>query len=108
MKTIADYLLFWGKAGGELPGAPAWHPAAYHNLDVAAVAGVLLDVHPRRSACMARLLGASPANARQVFVMLIALHVVGKFAEAFQCKVHERWPDAALGDFKHGIGPRHD
>ena len=108
MKTITDYLLFWGKAGGELPGEPGWHPAAYHNLDVAAVAGVLLDVNPRRLARMARRLGTSPANARQLIVTLIALHDVGKFAEAFQCKVQERWPQPALGDFKHRIGPRHD
>ncbi len=108
MKTSTDYLLFWGKAGGELPGEPAWHPAAYHNLDVAAVAGVLLDINPRRLASMARLFGASPANARQVIVTLIALHDVGKFAEAFQCKVQEHWPQPALGDFKHSNGPRHD
>ena len=108
MQPIADYLLFWGKAGGELPGEPAWHPAAYHNLDVAAVADVLVEINPRRLAHMARLLGSSPDNTRQFIVALIALHDVGKFAEAFQCKVPEARPTSVLGQFTPTSGPRHD
>ncbi len=56
---------------------------------------------------MAGLLGTSNDNARQVFVALIALHDIGKFAEAFQCKVPDAWPTSVLGPIRNDAGPHH-
>lgn len=99
---------FWGKAAGEREGEPASHPLVYHCLDVAAVADALLAQQPQRLATLASLMRTTPENARHVLVALIALHDVGKFAEAFQCKCEAAWPASALGPFKEIQGPRHD
>ncbi len=56
---------------------------------------------------MAGLLGTSNENARRVFVALIAMHDVGKFAEAFQCKVSDAWPTSVLGPLRNEVGPHH-
>ncbi len=85
-KMQAIYMQFWGKAGGERPGEPGWHPLAYHALDVAAVADFLLRRQQRMSQGLARLLGTTPENARCLLVALVALHDVGKFSAAFQSK----------------------
>ena len=63
-RRIIDYLQFWGKAGGVRIGEPAWHPNAYHCLDVAASAEALLIASLRKLDMLARLLGTSPDNAR--------------------------------------------
>ncbi len=89
MELIEPYLQFWGKAGGGLNHQPAWHPLVYHNLDVAAVAQVLLDANPRRLEALAGMLGTAPNVAKTLLVKLIALHDIGKFAEGFQWKVPE-------------------
>src|SRR5690606_25708950 len=98
---MATYLNYWGKAGGALGGQPAWHPLAYHSLDVAAVAEVLLDQNPRRLGTLAALLGTSSENAQRFLVCLVALHDVGKFSRDFQAKCPELWAETAgpqLGD----------
>jgi CRISPR-associated endonuclease/helicase Cas3 len=95
---LTGYLQFWGKAGGVRPGEPAWHPNAYHCLDVAAVADALLIASPRKLVALSSLLGTSPANARRLLVCLIALHDIGKFACSFQKKCPEAWPTCVLGD----------
>ncbi len=84
------YLQFWGKA--ERPPGLEWHPVAYHCLDVAAVADVLLRVNPRRLRRMATLLGTEPDAARSFLVKLIALHDIGKFSTGFQSKVPGLYP----------------
>ena len=86
-----SYLHFWGKAGGGVPGEPCWHPLAYHDLDVAAVADRLLRANPRKLGQFAKLLGTSPENARRLVVCLVALHDVGKFSALFQAKSQEAW-----------------
>ncbi len=102
------YLQFWGKAQGEREGEPCWHPAAYHNLDVAAVADGLLRQNPRRLAAMAALLAVAPDTARSFFVSLIALHDIGKFAAAFQAKVPAQYPSAHLKPWLGSAQVRHD
>jgi CRISPR-associated endonuclease/helicase Cas3 len=106
----ASYLLFWGKAGGVQNDEPAWHPNAYHCLDVAAAADTLLLASPRKLVMIAQLLGTSPDNARRLLVCLVALHDVGKFASHFQNKVPEAWPTGVLGAIENdaGKGARHD
>lgn len=99
---------FWGKAAGARDGEPESHPLVYHCLDVAAMADVLLAQHPRRLDALARLLRTTPDSARRVLIPLVALHDVGKFAEAFQCKCEEAWPTLALGPFSPVAGARHD
>src|SRR5712671_8125926 len=92
--NLPSYLAFWRKAGGVRPGAPAWHPLAYHSLDVAAVADVLLRANPRRLAAFAGLLGTTIDSARAFLVALIALHDLGKFAAPFQAKCESAYPPA--------------
>jgi Cas3, HD domain len=65
-----DFRLFWGKAGGERPGEPGWHPVAYHCLDVAGAADAVLAASPRKLAVMAQLLGTAAENARRFLVSL--------------------------------------
>ena len=89
---VSTYLEFWGKAGGERPGEPESHPLAYHCLDVAAVADVLLRANPRRLAALSRWLGTTPDRARTFLVTLIALHDIGKFAAPFQAKCTDFYP----------------
>lgn len=86
------YLRFWGKAQGERTGEPAWHPNAYHSLDVAAVADALLRSNPRHLKRLASQLQVSPETTRNVLVSLIALHDIGKFSAAFQAKVPQHYP----------------
>ena len=105
---MEPYSYFWGKAAGALDGQPAWHPLAYHSLDVAAVADALLQRQPRKLAHLARLLGTTSDNARRLIVCLVALHDVGKFANAFQCKREDAWPVNVLGRHAVSIGDRHD
>lgn len=54
------------------------HPAAYHMLDVAAVAEVLLADHPRR----------------ELFCLLISLHDLGKIGNLFRDMILSRSPQA--------------
>ena len=103
----APYMQFWGKAQGEREGEPPWHPVAYHNLDVAAVADVLLRHNPKQMDRMARLLSASPAATCTLVVAMIALHDIGKFAAAFQAKVPERYP-SCLPQWTGSTAIRHD
>ncbi|MEQ1695268.1 MAG: CRISPR-associated helicase Cas3' [Hyphomicrobiaceae bacterium] len=101
------YLCFWGKAQGEREGEPAWHPNAYHSLDVAAVAGVLLETNPRSLGRIAHLLDTSTEAARNLLVALIALHDIGKFSAAFQAKVPAHYPNG-LPPWPGATGVRHD
>src|ERR1700730_4472699 len=101
--TITDmksYLHFWGKAAGERSNEPVWHPVAYHCLDVAAVADVLLQHNVRKLDAMARLLHTTPDNARRFLVCLISLHDIGKFSAAFQGKCTTAWPADVLGAYE--------
>ncbi|HRO48514.1 MAG TPA: CRISPR-associated helicase Cas3' [Hyphomicrobium sp.] len=104
-----QYLHFWGKAGGVQLNEPSWHPVAYHNLDVAAVADVLLCASPRKLQTIAKLLATTPDRARRILVALIALHDIGKFSTAFQAKSEDAWPKDVLGTYPGRLsGGRHD
>lgn len=95
-------LEFWGKARPSETGGPAWHPAAYHCLDVGAVAFVLLRDGVSRP--------PPPWNGTELHVSiaaLIALHDVGKFTRPFQIKRLDLWPPV-LGRMEATPGPSHD
>lgn len=90
-------LQFWGKARGGGDVAP-YHALAFHALDVAAVAEVLLDLFPVVTARVVSASGADPRDARTLVVRLAALHDLGKYAKGFQAKVPELYP-TVLGAF---------
>ena len=75
-------LSYWGKADKE--DAASWHPAAFHCLDVAACARTLMRVQPNTNEQIAYTLKVSADAARDLAVLLIALHDIGKFSSAFQ------------------------
>jgi CRISPR-associated endonuclease/helicase Cas3 len=106
---LSSYLAFWGKAPrhahGELVGV--FHPAAFHMLDVAAVAGALFDARPIVAARGAALLGVSISEARGLLCVLAALHDIGKFAATFQAKRQDLWPTDGLGPFRPGVAGQH-
>lgn len=91
---IPDYLTFWGKAQPRPDAASAFHPVAYHLLDVAAVTDALLEARPLARKRAASLLELDPETARHLLVSLAALHDLGKFAPAFQVKAPAHWPSA--------------
>lgn len=92
-----------------MPDEPGWHPLAYHSLDVAAVADVLLCSSPRKLRAIARLLSTTPDRARRILVALIALHDIGKFSKAFQAMNADAWPGDVLGVYPDRLsGGRHD
>ena len=95
-----DVLEFWGKARPESEAGVAWHPVAYHLLDVAAVADALLKARPQTAQRADWLLGLQPEEARQVLVSLISIHDLGKFAPRFQqlaTPLGWSWPSALTG-----------
>jgi CRISPR-associated endonuclease/helicase Cas3 len=77
---------YWGKARPSENTLFAWHPLAYHSLDVAAAMAALLDIRPAWLASVVRLSGLAPGEARKRLVLVAALHDIGKFAENFQWK----------------------
>jgi CRISPR-associated endonuclease/helicase Cas3 len=82
--NLARIFKYWGKAQPELASSADWHPLAFHSLDVAAVAWVMLDRHPWLLKLFADYLNLQHEQAKRVIVLLILLHDVGKFAENFQ------------------------
>lgn len=77
---------FWGKAQPANAGDPEWHPLAYHCLDVAAVAELLLERSPNRSRWMAATMGTDTKALKPLLVLLVALHDIGKLSPDFQSK----------------------
>jgi CRISPR-associated endonuclease/helicase Cas3 len=86
----------WGKARPTHDAACAWHPAAYHCLDVAASASALLDSLPLLRARLRERLDVD--DPVPLLVTLIGLHDIGKFSRAFQQKVARHWVTELYGD----------
>ena len=93
---------FWGKARSAESVGPAWHPAAYHCMDVAAVAQVLLREGVSRPPSP-----WSEPGLLNSLAALVALHDVGKFTRPFQIKRQDCWPPV-LGRAEAPAGPSHD
>jgi CRISPR-associated endonuclease/helicase Cas3 len=83
------FLSFWGKAQPAEGSATAWHPAAFHGLDVAAVAQAWLEAHPGAATPSARAGGWDTAAWERAVPFLVALHDAGKFSRAFQAKARD-------------------
>ncbi|NQW11567.1 MAG: CRISPR-associated helicase Cas3' [Alphaproteobacteria bacterium] len=104
LDTINPVLAYWGKARPDHDSASAaWHPLAYHNLDVAAVLHVLLQ---RDARLASRFDGLG-------LPFLLALHDIGKFSRAFQAKRPDLFqaafgkaPVLSAGTLRHDVlGP---
>lgn len=100
---------YWGKArppADTPPGEPRWHPAAYHMLDVAAVAERLLIARPHLTTQAERLMPGLPT----LVPLLVALHDLGKMSPWFQ----RQCPDLVLQltgaepAASAAVSPRHD
>ncbi len=77
------YTRYWGKATPQTEGA-RYHLLAFHSLDVAACGQLLLELPQFGLQRMSALLGWHPNDLKQIFVALLALHDLGKFARSFQ------------------------
>ncbi|MCS6983496.1 MAG: CRISPR-associated endonuclease Cas3'', partial [Leptospiraceae bacterium] len=65
----------------------AWHLLAYHSLDVAAVGWRWFEADPALRQRLCRLLGfarCEQKTAKNLIAFLLAMHDLGKFADAFQ------------------------
>ncbi len=81
--------LYWGKARPRDGLGPAWHPLAYHSLDVAAAMAAMLETRPAWLAAVAARSRLSHDEARRRLILAAALHDLGKFADNFQQKVSD-------------------
>lgn len=102
------FLNFWGKARPEITAVAAWHPAACHCLDVAAVADALLGKYPRVAERIAARCGWPAPDFISATVFLMALHDIGKFSRSFQAQAPDHWPPSLQGDPLRISGARHD
>lgn len=103
---------YWGKADpavAERTGA-AHHTVLGHSLDVAAVAFVLVEVHPVLRHAFASDAGIDVARAASTIAVICALHDVGKLDTRFQRKapaVADRLRPESAGvsvkPYHHGI-----
>ncbi len=104
-RFIANY---WGKARPVDGNGPRFHPNAYHGLDVAAAADALLSIRPQWLTTLARMAGLAEDVVRRWLLFALALHDLGKFTCAFQCKVPDYWyrkgmlPGGPKTDLGHG------
>jgi len=84
-----DMLAFWGKAQPTKLGGVAWHPVAYHSLDVAATTWAYLNANPLVAKQLAVLWRLPPSRSNALACFFAAAHDVGKFALPFQAKAPE-------------------
>lgn len=80
-----SFFRFWGKASA-IDQAVAWHPLAYHSLDVAACGHVLLGSRATWRTDLAEATGLSHRDLTAWFSFLLMLHDLGKFGLGFQAK----------------------
>ncbi|MFO0613175.1 MAG: CRISPR-associated endonuclease Cas3'' [Polyangiaceae bacterium] len=85
MSDGRGHLELWGKADpARAERGPAWHPLAFHILDVAAVALHLLELRPARTRAMSDAIGLPSTEAIPWIAFFVALHDLGKATPAFQ------------------------
>ncbi len=74
------FTAYWGKAST----GSAFHPLAYHSLDVAACGLRLLTLHPSLEKRVTALSGLETTHLHRWIPFFLALHDLGKFSSAFQ------------------------
>jgi len=99
------YYRYWGKAERDGTGC---HLLPYHSLDVAAVGQVLLRQHIRLRQHLAALAGMNEPDFVRWMVFFLALHDLGKFADAFQNLRPELLLDLQHRESTRGYAERHD
>lgn len=96
------YLPFWGKAQPVHDCSSAYHPLAYHCLDVAAVTQEFLLLRPRLLNRLAQALGVDAARMLCLAGFLAGGHDLGKFHPCFVAKQPELFerifPGVAIPD----------
>lgn len=102
---------YWGKADPQVGGL---HLAAFHCLDVAAVAERLLQRHAVLRSRLAGMLRLSAPDVAPFVALLAALHDFGKFDVRFQLKapetaatLHPRRSGVVVGPYDHGAAGYH-
>lgn len=91
---MQDFLQFWGKAQPTNNDTQAWHPLAWHSLDVAACAEILLnEIFHSVGNKFGVLSGSNESAASLLLVRLAALHDIGKFSIGFQFKAPQHFPN---------------
>jgi CRISPR-associated endonuclease/helicase Cas3 len=97
----------WGKTGDDA-GVLAYHPLAFHILDVAACAEAWLCANPHWLERLSTRLAVDRDDLRGLVVALIALHDIGKCARGFQAKRLDLWPDILGARPAEELSVRHD
>ncbi|MDD5265835.1 MAG: CRISPR-associated helicase Cas3' [Methylococcales bacterium] len=102
------YYRYWGKARSDNENGAAYHLLPYHCLDVAAVGWHLLA--PDKPLCkqLAKQLDVEPEWLRKLFVFCLALHDLGKFAQAFQGLRQDLSADLVKANPRMSYSERHD
>lgn len=103
----AGLLTLWGKTGDDA-GVLAYHPLAFHILDVAACADAWLGANPHWLERLSTLLTVDRDDLRDLVVALIALHDIGKCARGFQGKRLDVWPEILGPCPEQPLSVRHD
>jgi CRISPR-associated endonuclease/helicase Cas3 len=83
---------FWGKTSSDSNNADAFHPLAWHSLDVAAVLECLLPTFPGAVETVRKTVDADDAQTRALLARLALLHDIGKFSIGFQAKAPRFFP----------------
>lgn len=84
-ESYAAYYPYWAKTDrDDARAVPSHHLLAFHGLDVAACAHVLLEQDEALRESFARLLRMEAAQVLRFLPFLIALHDFGKFSDGFQ------------------------
>lgn len=108
-----QYFRYWGKAArpADGPSYENYDLLVYHSLDVAAVGRALLDHNHglRRGLC--HLLGLAERDCIALTTLLLGLHDIGKFSEAFQgvrpdlfCRLRGQTPTEAYSVRHDSLG----
>jgi len=106
--SSAEWFPFWGKAGPPAEGDAAWHPLAYHCLDVAAVGVVLLERNGSWLRRFQDLSGLPATDLVSILTFFLALHDLGKFADGFQA-LRPDLMETLQGEIRNpGYPHRHD
>jgi CRISPR-associated endonuclease/helicase Cas3 len=107
MKWNNANLHLWGKTGDE-GDVTAYHPLAFHMLDVASCAEAWLCANPHWLERLAGRIEVRPNDLHDLLVALIALHDIGKCARGFQGKRLDLWPDVLGARPAEELSVRHD
>lgn len=100
-----EFRQFWAKARPKSAEGPRFHPIWAHGLDVAAAGEALLDAYPQYASRAAQSLNWGIGEFTAIWLHLLALHDIGKFAPQFQNKVPELYP-VSVGKDEIVLGSR--